>query len=557
MVRRVKGSAPAPPRLGHELTARDKCYREMTETITVGRGSRKRERERTHSVREARLAFAWRMATAEFGQPEADSGGASAQDAPGGEDSSAERLERAAAAFRDRDRVEGNNSASVSHHGDYMVEFLHFENFVLSVLGGDHPDHARVLQWTLGDATFDRPFEKTTIEAYFRHLSQPVDIQVLPGVFGRAIGYEGVCMAKKAITHFHKVGCRINGMPPALECYVAHPDVKSILDYLEENHDPEGAPQFEFVAGVRAMRDAIFGAESVFHSHFERLYAWAVILIMLNHMARKSDISGKHVRLNESNPGVGAPARSARARRLHTTRTPPADCCCCCVQCPNACSVLVPDNADEWSMEAKVPLPDWFSFVIHSWKGCKKKYLKPHRVRTDRNRISPMFDPVQSYVDFAACCTLADAIAFEQSRPLGEQRYVALFPSYTCDGGVDPYTPASETLVEKLLAPVFARAFAHMAPHLPTPHSLRVVGLIWYLRCLVSQDRSKLCGRWLGLNLKSWSKYARGGEEAAEPFKRAGKLDPIFSFWCARDSFVGYVQRAAGAGGSVHTCAQT
>ena len=64
---------------------------------------------------------------------------------------------------------------------------------------------------------------------------------MLPGVYGRAIGYEGVCMAKKAITHFHKVGCRVNGLPPALESYVSHPDVKSILDHLETNHDPEVA----------------------------------------------------------------------------------------------------------------------------------------------------------------------------------------------------------------------------------------------------------------------------------------------------------------------------
>lgn len=88
---------------------------------------------------------------------------------------------------------------------------------------------------------------------------------------------------------------------------------------------------------------------------------------------------------------------------------------------------------------------------------------------------------------------------------------------------------------------MLARAFSHMAPNLPTPHSLRVVGLIWYLRCQVHAERAKLGGRWLGLNLKSWNKYARGGEQAAEKYRRAHKIDPVFSFWCARDSFVGYV----------------
>jgi hypothetical protein len=162
-------------------------------------------------------------------------------------------------------------------------------------------------------------------------------------------------------------------------------------------------------------------------------------------------------------------------------------------------------------------------------------------VRTDRNRISPRFCPLLAYVDFAACSSLYTAIAIEQEKPTSAQRFVAMWPRLTA-AGVDPYTAATEAQFDALLKPVFARAFAARAPKLPTPHSLRVVGLIWHLRCQVPQERTKLCGRWLGLNLKSWSKYARGGEQAAEQYRRQKKMDPMYCFWCAHDSFIGYIE---------------
>ena len=182
----------------------------------------------------------------------------------------------------------------------------------------------------------------------------------------------------------------------------------------------------------------------------------------------------------------------------------------------------------------------WISFLITSWKAPKPVYVKPHRVRTDRNPISTHYCPMHAWLDFAACSGLRVAIANEQAMTVDQQRYVAMFPALG-DNCIDPYVSISEDQIDKLIEPVLQQAFASMAPEFPTPHSLRSVGLIWYLRCHVPFNRSKLAGRWLGMNTKHMDKYVRGGEEIAEKYNRAQKIDPVFMFWCARDSFVGYV----------------
>ena len=42
---------------------------------------------------------------------------------------------------------------------------------------------------------------------------------------------------------------------------MAHPDVQMIIEDKEQENDPEGAPQFEFVEGVRAIHKAIWLSE--------------------------------------------------------------------------------------------------------------------------------------------------------------------------------------------------------------------------------------------------------------------------------------------------------
>jgi hypothetical protein len=155
-----------------------------------------------------------------------------------------------------------------------------------------------------------------------------------------------------------------------------------------------------------------------------------------------------------------------------------------------------------------------------------------------------MFCPLHAYTEFAACSGLAVAIAQEQAKPTPDREYVAMWPRYSRDQGVDPFHAATEDQHDRLLGPVLRATYKlnpQLAKKCPTGHSLRVVGLIWYLRCQVVQHKAKLSGRWLGLNLKSWDKYVRGGEEKAEEYRRAQKVDPVFMFWCARDSFVGFV----------------
>ena len=433
---------------------------------------------------------------------------------------------------------------------------LNFENFILEVRDPRHKDFLRVMAWSEGDATFDEPISSGTIEIYMRHIYEPTTVDVTGrGVTGRGNGYESICMAKKAITHFHRVGCRgPDGRPPEPETYIAHPDVLMIFGTAEQQHVPKGAAEFEFVSGVRSMHCSLWGPTgdgsiSVHGSNIERLYAWALILMMLNHMARKADFAGEHVHSNAFKrclaPGRWHHALRARARdagaRAHDERAfTHTDACAAAWQCPDACSIQTPDGADEWEVEASVPCPRWFSFIFHSWKAPRPRHVKKHRVRTDRNRVSPAFCPVHNYTEFAVCSGLSLAIAAEQMKPAAERGYVPMWPALTADG-IDPYTAGTEDLFDRLITPVLQHAFADKA-RLPTPHSLRVAGLIWYLRCMVAQERSKLAGRWMGRNLKSWDKYARGGEEKAEYYRRSGRIDPVFMFWCARDSFVAYIE---------------
>jgi hypothetical protein len=284
-------------RLGAKWTKQHECWREREYAVTVGR-RQKRTIMRTSRVPEARLPRAWRLCA----DARADVHEVFADEEDEDVDVSDEALERAAANAREADRAQGKGRAKKSHAGVYMSEWLHFENFVLMTRAPDHAEYKMVMAWAAGDTLFDAPFSKTIIELYFRHLSGEKDTVLIgTSIVCRGLGYEAVCMAKKAITHFHRLGCRVDGLAPAIESYVMHPDVKMIVDELEASHNPEGAEKFELESGLRAMREALFGPDPVHSSRFECLYAWALILMMINHMARKSDFA-EHVRLNALNP---------------------------------------------------------------------------------------------------------------------------------------------------------------------------------------------------------------------------------------------------------------
>lgn len=478
-------------RLGFDLIVEEDLYHTVTTMTQVGTGLSAVPIEKQRKIMEPRLLRCWRQqAEAAAEQPVL-----SAESQP-------PRFEERAEELRTADKAAGRGKAQKSQREVYAGEWLHFENFILKTRNEDHPDYQLVDGWRNGNSTFDRPISVVTIEIYFRHLSMPKTEQIVPGVFGRALGYESVAQAKKAIVHFHAQGCRVNGYAPNKQTYVEHPDVMIIVNSMIEEHVAEGAPEFEFVSGVRAMRIAIFNNPTT--TPLEKAYQWAIILMALNHMLRKSDMCGEY--------------------------------------CPDAVTIETPNDLDEWDIESGVcELPNSFSWICHKWKATHSAHCKAHRLRTVRNMISPLYCPMLAYMDFAASCSLTFAIAIEQKKPLGQRYFVAMFPMLS-GKGVDPYTPATVTMMDSLIGPVLRDAFPQLAPNIPTPHSLRVVGLIWYLRCQIPEERSKKAGRWMGLNLKSWSKYTRGGSEEAAKWRAKQQLDPVFYFWCAQDSFVGFVR---------------
>jgi hypothetical protein len=124
---------------------------------------------------------------------------------------------------------------------------------------------------------------------------------------------------------------------------------------------------------------------------------------------------------------------------------------------------------------------------------------------------------------------------------VSERRFVPIFPKFAKDGGFSHFSALTEDFLQERVTHVLRRAFPEMAPIPPTPHSLRVVALIWALRCMLQQHRSKLCGRWFGENNKSWAKYARAGEDFVEQYYRKGKLDPVLRFWRFTDNYVGEI----------------
>merc|ERR1711904_637975 len=111
-----------------------------------------------------------------------------------------------------------------------------------------------------------------------------------------------------------------------------------------------------------------------------------------------------------------------------------------------------------------------------------------------------------------------------------------MFPSF--DGaGFDHYRAPTVKFLETHVTSILKISFSSMAPKYPTPHSIRVVALIWALRCHLTEWRSKKCGRWFGESNQCWSKYARSGETYVEKYYRKGKLDPVFKFWRYTDCF--------------------
>ena len=210
-----------------------------------------------------------------------------------------------------------------------------------------------------------------------------------------------------------------------------------------------------------------------------------------------------------------------------------------CAQCPNACSIKTPQDADEYTLESGLKLPKWFSFIFRSWKGVTLKDMKEHVVRTDYNPISPDFCPMTGYLEFCAVTGLGNVINRENAKPMADRKYVPMWPAVV-DGSFALYEPIDVVSIKNMLQPALDSAFAELDP-VPTPHSLRAVGLVWFLRCQVPAIRAKLAGRWLGKNAVNFDKYVRGGEVEAERYRRRQQIDPIFSFWCAKDNFVEYV----------------
>ena len=485
-------------RLGHELTKKEDLYVTVEIKKKIGRGPSAREVTKSQRIQEPRLVRCWRQTAEAVAQRQelGDDAGGSEEDV----------FARRAAEMRAKDRAEGRGKARKSQSNEYNREWTHLENFILTTKPSTDPDYQLVDNWRKGDATFGRPISHTTLEIYLRHLSSPKTTQIIPGVFGRGLGYESVCMAKKAVVHFHQGGCRVPQgsifVAPNKSSYIEHPDVMTIVHDMAEEHDPESAPEFEFVAGVKAMRIAVFQNPTT--THLQKLYQWAVIMMSLNHMLRKSDMCDEH--------------------------------------CPDAVTIETPNDMDEWDVESELlSCPQSFTWICHKWKAPASHHCKPHRLRTTRNLISPLYCPMLAYLDFAASTSLTYAIALEQGKPQGERTFVAMFPALTA-GGIDPSTPATCNMMDSLLLPVLRDAFPQMAPNIPTPHSLRAVGLIWYLRCQIAEKRSQLAGRWLAKNANSWGKYVRGGSEEAAKWRAKNQLDPVYYFWCATDSFVAYIQ---------------
>ena len=320
-----------------------------------------------------------------------------------------------------------------------------------------------------------------------------------------------------------------------------HPEVCRVLDIAKSEYTCDSAPEFEFIDGLKAIHGVIFDNDTgpLANNYTMQLFTWAFICISMNHQCRKSDLA-EFVR-SPADCTARSPARPpARQPTCPPARSPAAYVCCYVVcQCPDACTLETPTDSTEWFIETELPMPMWFSFIFHGWKGVQQDHVKAHRVRCDRNLISPKYCPVHAYTEFACTSGLGHVLYMEQQKPGPERGYVAMFPYFT-KHEFDFYRPCTESMLDDILKPLLQRAFPDSAVPI-VPHSIRVVACIWHLRCRIEEHRVRLGGRWLGANLKAWERYARGGSEVAESFRRKGVVDPVFMFWCATDSFVAFV----------------
>ena len=87
----------------------------------------------------------------------------------------------------------------------------------------------------------------------------------------------------------------------AAENHVGHPNVTAIIHEKASDYVAEGAPEFELQEGLTKIRNVIFdktetALPSLANNYIMQLYTWALVLMMINHQARKSDFSDEHVR---------------------------------------------------------------------------------------------------------------------------------------------------------------------------------------------------------------------------------------------------------------------
>ena len=242
---------------------------------------------------------------------------------------------------REAELQSSNHGLAASSYSSYLAQWIHIENFILSVLPPEHPDRAMVERWrgvkaadgswqTPPDPLFDRPLGDSLQLFYLMMIGgkdQPCGPRAADGSYlypamkGRACAGATLRQVSKAIAHFHLKFSRdpVTGKPFPRELHSEREELINRVTQREAQVPSKHHKAFEIVNGLTEMRRVCFDEKGPFANRPNLAsYAWFMIQFQINLIKRVSDFTYNGDKLGEQNATNQASSRArARASRAN------------------------------------------------------------------------------------------------------------------------------------------------------------------------------------------------------------------------------------------------
>ena len=481
-----------------------------------------------------------------------------------------------------------HHGLAASSYSSYLAQWIHVENFILSVLPRDHPDRVMVERWrgvkaadgswqTPPDPLFDRPLGDS-LQLYYLMMigvkDQPCGPRAADGSYlypamkGRGCAGATLRQVSKAAAHFHLKFSRNpeTGKPFTREFHSEREELIGLVKQREALIPSTHHKAFEIVNGLTEMRRVCFDEKGPFANRPNLAsYAWFIIQFQVNLIKRVSDFTYNGDKLGAQNATNQARARASRANSVSGlfSRLPrrPCSASTTCAsssplptrahaQVPCAMDIALPNDVNAYICHGATPtLPDHVDITLIGQKGDsasnKDQSRGPSVVRLSRNNIfgQAAFCPIVALFEFGSL-GLFNVMAANKAQRAADQVYIPLFPRYVSEtDSFDYYEPILCKDAQNILQQVLSLCRWHPQDCVNegeriTPHCIRAAAVVAALRGGHDISTCQQGGGWDTKSAASILLYAEQNKAYANGFKRQGIPDPIFKFWTYSSSFV-------------------